>query len=459
LATSTVAMEAACVEPPPIHLTPDEESSHIRKRREAVLGDTSVSKKPRENSQDNNYNKSDIGPFTVHVQKISGDDKSSIIHPIHFGNFLSRNNIKNISSGGVKSLGKFKISVEFKDFKSANSFCTSTSLQKLYTAVIPTYQITRMGIIKGIPTDLTDSEIIEEISIPEYFGKILKVRRLNYKDTKTGVTQWLPSQSIVVTFQGQRLPKNVYLHYNSLPVEQYIFPTIQCFRCCRFGHTKTVCRSTPRCFKCSEEHLGEECLKTNSICINCSGSHNATNFNCPEYIRQKNIKHLMASQNVSYFEASKKCSPAKSSFAEVTSLPSPSYYPGPITQTFSVPENHVSPPKPSSYKKTSFKFRTPKANQPSNLARDQPLLSSILLRPNGNSSESSDGFAFPNNSFISENKNTNSDLIQSLLTLLINIISQNKIPSNAAELISNISSSISNNGYNSSMEQPKRYFQ
>jgi galactitol-specific phosphotransferase system IIB component len=420
----------------------DHDYAGVRKRRD--VDDSVPLKRTKANELEASYKASDCGPFEIHVQKIFSDNKSSPLHPITFGNFLSRNKIKNILPGGVKPLGKFRISVQFKDFKSANEFVSSVIIKNNnYKAFIPMHQVTRMGLIKGVPVDMSDEEIISECRVPERFGKILKIRRLNYKDTKSGPSvTWKPSQSVVVTFEGQALPSHVYLHYNSLPVEKYIFPTVQCFQCCRFGHTKTVCRSLPRCFKCTESHLGENCSSFISKCVNCQGSHTAINTQCPEFLRQKRIKNCMAMENISYFEAARSTPLAKPSFAEKASSPPPSLNSSCVTE-----------PKPStSTKKSIFTFRTPKSPENLHLLKDRDSLNSILISPDGNiPNTSANGVAFAQCDQIQENSQ---DLLKTVLNLLLNIIVSQRIPSNAADIITNLLQSF-NNGSNTSMEQQK----
>lgn len=71
----------------------------------------------------------------------------------------------------------------------------------------------------------------------------------------------------------------------------------QCHRCQRFGHGSRNCTLSPKCVKCGENHLTEECtlprktnLKENNNaqqhkpsvkCVNCTGNHTANYRGCP----------------------------------------------------------------------------------------------------------------------------------------------------------------------------------
>ncbi|KAL0871642.1 hypothetical protein ABMA27_004168 [Loxostege sticticalis] len=181
-----------------------------------------------------------------------------------------------------------------------------------------------MGVVRGVPTDWTDDEVKENISVPIGCGAILKVRRFRRKVTSNGKSEFVPTETVVLTFDGQVLPKRVFLCFNSLPVDLYIFPTIQCFNCCRYGHVKSQCRSTPRCFRCGHGHSGEGCsVEENVTCCLCSGPHCATDKKCPEFARQKGIKETMAKICLSYGEALKLHPPVSKSYADVLLTPPP----------------------------------------------------------------------------------------------------------------------------------------
>ncbi|CAH2090165.1 unnamed protein product [Euphydryas editha] len=188
-----------------------------------------------------------------------------------------------------------------------------------YKASVPTYNITRIGLIKGIPVDWSMEELVESLELPSGCGAVMKARRLNRKNIQEGSVSWIPTQSVVLTFRGQILPNRVFSFHTSLPVETYKFPTIQCLNCCRFGHIKSQCRFKPRCYKCSQEHSGDSCdvTKENVTCLHCSGRHFTTQKDCPEYLRQIKINTDMSQDNISYMEASSGYPPVRRSYAEM----------------------------------------------------------------------------------------------------------------------------------------------
>lgn len=413
---------------------------------------TSISPKDPTQIGRASYDANDHGPFVVHVQKIqSADDDGTTLHPVVFGRFLKKNLFNNIVNGSLKRIGRNKMTLSFNNYTDANSFVTSNCLSaNNMKAFIPTFNITRMGLVRGVPTEWSPEDIIENTNVPIGCGEILKIRRLNYKVMVNNTPTWKPSQTVVFTFDGQVLPKRVFMCYNSMPVKLYIYPTIQCFNCCRFGHTKAQCRSKPRCYKCGQGHTGDTCNveEDRGSCCLCSGLHFASSKKCPEYVRQTNIKVTMAENSLSYIEASKLHPPISKSFADiVSSLPTKSL-PGGNTVLPGSP-----PPRTISYKKTVFtKPRTP----PQHSKGFDHVAHESLVR-DYNMPEPSNGCALLSSS------NTNSQqTIAELITTLIKLLSQpnSSIPSHAANLITTYTDI--NNGQHgqvSSMELPQCYKQ
>jgi hypothetical protein len=273
--------------------------------------------KPKETPlREHFYSLRSLGPFIVFVQST---ESGKSIHPMDFGKFLYNKKINNIINGSIKSEGKFRLAMEFSTASSANSFIKNIYIQSnsAFKAYIPTHNVTRMGLIRGVSTNISDEDIMAAISVsnPDV-GEVLKIRRLNYKDRSSGKVEWKASGSIVVTFEGQSLPNNIYIYYNSFPVETYFYPTMQCFKCLRFGHTKTVCKSVEKCFKCGENHPANECF-SEPTCFHCGGPHVSISLACPEYQRQKEIKQSMAFHNISYLQASKRHPQQKLSYANI----------------------------------------------------------------------------------------------------------------------------------------------
>lgn len=276
----------------------------------------------KQNSSRIFYQASDAAPYVVHVQRESQLNENTSIHPVTLGFFLKKHNFKNIVNGSLKKIGRNRVSLSFSKFEDANAFVENGLLKAShYKAFIPSFNITRMGVVRGVPIDWSEEEILKNLSVPIGSGNIIKVRRLNRKTIINEKREFVPIETVVLTFDGQVLPPRVFLFYNALPVNLYIYPTIQCFNCCRYGHIKGQCRSSPRCFKCGLGHTGDSCSadEESVTCCLCSGSHHATSKNCPEFSRQKNIKESMAKSCISYSEALKLHPPINKLYSSVLS--------------------------------------------------------------------------------------------------------------------------------------------
>lgn len=405
------------------------------------------------------YQSSDAAPYLVHIQKQTVSPNDGVtLHPISFGRFLKRNSISGIVNGSLKRIGRNKISLSFSNYQDANLFLENENLQNDgYKVFIPTFSVTRMGIVRGVPSEWSEEEVKDNISVPVGCGQILKVRRLNRKVMTESGPILKATESVVLTFDGQVLPKRIFMCYNALQVDIYIFPTIQCYRCCRFGHVVAECRaSMPRCFKCGEGHRGDSCSveEENVICCLCKGSHVATSKTCLEYSRQKAIKESMAKSCISYADASKIHPPvSKISYADAL-LASPS-----VSPSASGAQPEYSPPRQAqstSYKKTVF--LKPRSPPKLNSGYDRAAHSSLIQ--GHNIPEPCNGCALKTNNNSTEAPNNS---VTDVIISLIKSLSQSNLltPSNAAPLIDAITK-ISNDGQlrkDNSMELSERYFE
>lgn len=293
--------------------------------------DNAAAKKPRPVFK---YSRNDIGPFIVYVEDNKSDFKGSL-NAIKVGGIIlaefpeSDNKIKNISS-----IGKNRVKIICADSEQANSLIESPSLLKYnLIAYIPTFLVYKRGVIRGVCKDYSE-ESLKNIIRP--FDSNLKfevqeVKRIKRKLSSTerermGMTNiststqddLVPTQSIIVDFKANSLPKYVVMNRVRCEVEPYIQKVLLCYNCFRFGHIGKQCKSSIRCLLCGDKHNKEKCDKliTHNKCLNCQGGHLTTQLNlCPEFKRQKNIKTAMSQSSLSYNEAARTI--PKISYADV----------------------------------------------------------------------------------------------------------------------------------------------
>lgn len=261
------------------------------------------------------YTEYDLGPFFVYIEstdKVGYNlGKSNNIKIARDIFNLKLNNVKRISNKGQN-----RIAVEFLNSQAANNMVKNKDLiGRGYKIFIPFNFVTCKGICRQVDMDLTEDELLNCSSAGSYAGqkiKILSVRRLNRKvvNELDKSISYEPTATVLFTFKGVVLPKVIQFYHLERSVEIYIPPVTQCYRCLRFGHTKTNCKGKERCFNCgiedkhSKDNVNFSC---NTQCFYCKQEHKSNSKICPEYTRQKNIKELMAFENYTFYDANAAC--------------------------------------------------------------------------------------------------------------------------------------------------------
>ncbi|KAJ0172469.1 hypothetical protein K1T71_002741 [Dendrolimus kikuchii] len=367
-----------------------------------------------------------------------------------FGKLMVNAKIGKIAQQGIKNVGRNRVSVEFLTPHDANEFVSNPILaDSKYEAMIPTFNVTRMGIARDVPPDWSMEEFVNKIELPQGCGKILKARRFNRKVRhQDGSTEWCPSTTVVLTFSGQFLPNYIYCYFTSLKIEPYILPTIQCYSCCRFGHVGEKCRSKPRCYKCGQAHTGNACTihVENAYCCLCTGHHYAIDKNCAEHNRQKLIKKKMSEDNVSYSEAATLFPPVLRSYSDVARTMFASPQSPSKTPTRPQVISTTSPQSPSGQSHRRTIYASPKPRSPLAPGYDRAAHQALITQRDPPSPHN--GVAFSNHyTNISEDDN----LMDILLAALINIYSRFEdvpTPPNVAQKLSLLTSLINKHGSN-----------
>lgn len=129
------------------------------------------------------------------------------------------------------------------------------------------------GVITGIPVCVG----MEEVKSNLRGGTLLSAQRLQASREGTKVD----SQSVLLQFEGEALPKKVTIGYMSYFVRPYVPKPLRCYNCQRFGHIAAMCKETRRCARCGGNHnygqCGEGVLPN---CCKCGGAHNVAYGEC-----------------------------------------------------------------------------------------------------------------------------------------------------------------------------------
>lgn len=256
------------------------------------------------------YGRNDLGPYVVYVY--ASTSNGNFPHPLTMArviSIVSGNHIKEI-----KNIGRGKSLVVLKSAAAANSLINSGDLKThKYNAFIPSYLVSRTGVIKNIPVDFSEAYLVDNIRAS---AKVLEVMRFNRKIYKEGKIEFVPSSTVKVKFEGRVLPKSVSLFFIILSVTPYVPRTSVCYNCFRTGHISKACKGVPRCVYCGKDkHADTEPCPDKADaphCINCGGAHLATASICPHIVFQKEVASLAATENIPVFEARNRLSPAPS---------------------------------------------------------------------------------------------------------------------------------------------------
>ncbi|GBN55059.1 hypothetical protein AVEN_204340-1 [Araneus ventricosus] len=152
---------------------------------------------------------------------------------------------------------------------------------------------------KGVITcgrllNLSNEEITQELGSQG----VKDVRRINIR--RNG--ELLPTKHFILTFSTPRLPEYIKAGYVRCSVRPYIPNPLRCFKCQRFGHSKTNCRGTLTCARCAA--AGHESTDCNAVekCVNCDGKHTSFSRSCPKWKVEKEIVATKF-KNISFPEA------------------------------------------------------------------------------------------------------------------------------------------------------------
>lgn len=268
--------------------------------------DSSKNPSLKEQSIKNNirYKITDLPPYKIIITGKDGNINN--LHPIAIGRMLFKQNVPNPTC--FKKISRNNILATFPSSKEANAFLDNDISKLKLNCYIPYNAISKQGIIKSIPLEISEEEIKQNI---KSHYEILSVRRLNRRvQTEEGGSSkvsYVPSRSVLLTFRSNRLPDKVYLYSNSITVSQYQQPITQCKNCLRYGHTLKNCKAkTKRCPACHEDHDLIDCAhKDSPVCLFCKGNHLSNDRGCIEKRIQLDARQLASNENILLAEALK----------------------------------------------------------------------------------------------------------------------------------------------------------
>lgn len=249
--------------------------------------------------QEYEYNKNDVAPYRVIVQLLDDKDGAVHINKLTFGQLMTKTETYRQSITNIRTLGKYKLIVFLGDLQAANQLKKDPVLKEHnYKAYIPRSFVSVSGVVAGVPVDMTMEEIRESISCS---CPILNINRLHRFEGGRKI----PTSRIGIIFRASQLPREVRMFCCINTVRPFVNRPILCLNCLRYNHQTENCRSKKRCPNCAAVHEGlqtGECDNPKK-CFYCKSEHRTSDMDCPERIRQRNIKTIMARTTLTYMEA------------------------------------------------------------------------------------------------------------------------------------------------------------
>jgi ribA/ribD-fused uncharacterized protein len=154
---------------------------------------------------------------------------------------------------------------------------------------------------KGVVSS-SEFEGISDTDLKSMFSSVaVEVKRFNRKSGN----DWIPSNSILITFNNPVLPKAVKFGYMSFRVKPFFPRPMRCFDCQKYGHTKTRCRGTKTCGKCGaddQDHDFDHCSAA-PHCPQCGESHPVWSGACEVLKREQELVQIITQSKVPRREA------------------------------------------------------------------------------------------------------------------------------------------------------------
>lgn len=277
------------------------------------MGDNSGGLTPRpgdENILEPNLYKENVNyeqyKVVIECKKKAADGKYPYLCKFKVGQAVS--NVLNNPSiiPEFNRISRNKIIVSCPNGLSANSLAINEDLKKSYNAYIPTNYLYKYAILRDVDTDFDDDDILQNIDARNF--NVVGASRLNRRvPNEDKGFKYVPSTTIKLMFEGQILPSYIYLFHVRGEIEPYMQPVIQCFKCLRFGHVNSKCKSDAKCKLCAMPVSSDDthsCTDIPLSCLHCKGKHSSTSRkDCPEFSRQLDIKKLMMVKPLCFQEA------------------------------------------------------------------------------------------------------------------------------------------------------------
>ena len=211
------------------------------------------------------------------VKQVGGDTPISEVSCFKVRSFL-----ESIGVSGVYSVDRKTGSLDIHVRNAGDSarLLQCTTFCGLTVTVEPHISLnSSKGVVRSEEFRFVDAEEME--SIPG----VLKAEPILVKRDKKRIK----SGTWILTFDTPVCPGHIDVCWLRVRVSTFVPKPLRCFKCQRFGHKGTKCKSKfDRCIQCGAPERHENCQRENK-CSNCLGAHSASDKSCKVYIETQQI--------------------------------------------------------------------------------------------------------------------------------------------------------------------------
>ena len=221
--------------------------------------------------------------------------------------------ISNSSAVNIERFSEDRISILFQSGEEANDFVVDKVklLNENWSAFIPYSALLFSGIIRDIPVEFNNEEILEGIVDEPLKNQIFEISRIKKRVVErekeiqsqdNNSIKFVDSDSIKITFKNKIL-NSININFCYRKIFKFIPQVRRCFNCQKFGHTNINCKSNPKCVNCGSNHDNVSLCTKDSCCANCESNHKASDKNCPLYKFFREVNKVRTLSNIKYSEA------------------------------------------------------------------------------------------------------------------------------------------------------------
>lgn len=275
------------------------------------------------------YNRYDKGPYIIITEKRD-------INVYKLSKDLKTIGITNVME--IDQINKRKARISFNYWYDANKMIENDCLvQKEYSSFIPEMFVYTVGVVRGIPLDISIKDITDN---HECSLALVKVERITRWVNESQTTE--DTESVKLTFRAKTIPDKIKIFNINSKIDYFVPNPIFCTKCHNYGHKFKFCKGLGRCKVCAEllpNSLEVENGNTHDCsqeinCKHCGPGHKTNDLAlCNERKRQRKINRYMVVHKLSYIEANKKLA------KPISNIPTDEDFPTPVWGKTNTPKN------------------------------------------------------------------------------------------------------------------------